>query len=349
VTACTFVAMAIDLSRDQPSAHAATGEASICFVACVESGPLEAQTVRLAESLRRYGGALAGSEILAVTSRFGPPLSSSTRRRFRELGVRHERLRSHPKYAWYHYLNKPLALVAAENLTDATLIAWLDSDIVVLAEPEELALGPDLDFAACVPDTGIVGTTGPGSPNEAGWRRLCDLLGIDIDALPWVVTDVEQERIRLYFNSGVFSYRRGIGFSDRYLSMCLKVLDSHFGFRENGEHYTDQLVLGLTMLEAGLRWRQLPHAYNFAVASFLPPPTDDDLGRARILHYHDGMDPHFYPTLVERLEGAHQTVNAWLAHEQPLTDPAPLPWRLARQGLRVARGVPRRRYRSRVT
>ena len=48
----------------------------ICFVACVESGQLEAQTVRLAESIRRFGGSFADSEILAVTARFGPPLAS---------------------------------------------------------------------------------------------------------------------------------------------------------------------------------------------------------------------------------------------------------------------------------
>jgi len=321
---------------------------STCFVACVESGPLEAQTVRLAESIRRFGGFLADSEILAITARFGPPLSGETRRRFRELGVRHERLPSHPRYAWYHYLNKPLALAAAEGLTDAPLVAWLDSDIVCLDEPEGLALAPELDFAACVPDKGIVGSTGPDCPHDAGWRRLCGVVGVPIEELPWVLTDVENERIRLYFNSGVFSYRRGIGFSELYLEMCLRALDARFGFQENGEHYTDQVCLGLAALKAGLRWRQLPHTHNFAVASYLPPASLADLRQARILHYHDGMGPHFYETLLERLEVTHPEVHAWMAGEQPLTDPAPAPWRIVRQGLRVARGVPRRRYRLRV-
>ena len=318
---------------------------SICFVACVESGPLEAQTVRLAESIRRFGGSLADSEILAVTARFGPPLSGETRRRFRQLGVRHERLPSHPRYAWYHYLNKPLALAAAESLTDATLLAWLDSDILCLDEPEGLALDPELDFAACVPDTGIIGTTGPGSPHEAGWRRLCRAVGVSIEELPWVHTDVGNERIRLYFNSGVFSYRRGIGFSERYLQMCLGALDARSGFPGNGEHYTDQVCLGLCALQAGLRWRQLPHSHNFAVGSFLPAPSPQGLRQARILHYHDAMDPHFYGSLLELLELTHPDVHAWAAGERPLTDPAPAPWRLVRQGLRVARGVPRRKYR----
>ena len=317
----------------------------VCIVACVESGPLEAQTVRLAESIRRFGGALADSELLAVTARFGPPLARQTRRRFDELGVRHERVASHPRYAWYHYLNKPLALAAVENLTDAPVVAWLDSDIVALGEPDGLALAPDVDFAAGAPDVGIVGSTGPDSPRDADWRRLCDLLEIDIDELPWVVTDVEQERIRLYFNSGVFAYRRGTGFSDLYLKFCLRALDARFGFEDNAEHYTDQVCLGLTMLEAGLRWRQLPHSHNFAVASYLPAPPPEQLAQARILHYHDGMGPHYWTELVRSLEGAHPEAHAWLATQQPLVDPAPAPSRLLREGLRIARGVPRRRYR----
>jgi hypothetical protein len=318
---------------------------SLCFVACVESGPLEAQTLRLAQSIRRFGGALADSEILAVTPRFGPPLARATQRGFRELGVRHERVPAHPRYAWYHYLNKPVSLVAAEELTDAPVLTWLDSDIVLLDEPSGLLLGDDLDFAACAPDLGIVGSTGPGSPFEDGWRRLCSIMGMDVDELPWITTDVEQARIRLYFNSGAFSYRRGIGFSDLYMEMCQKALDAHFGFEGNGEHYTDQLVLGLTMLEAGLRWRQLPHTHNFAVASFLPAPDAADLAAARVLHYHDGMGPHHYATLLEQLRDVHPEVFSWLSAEVPLTDPAPRAWKLVRQGLRVARGVPRRRYR----
>ena len=133
-------------------------KSSICFVACVESGPLEVQTVRLAEGIRRFGGALADSEILTITPRFGPPLSGEVRRRFRELDVRHERLPSHPRYAWYHYLNTPIALAAAEELTTADILCWTDSDLLFLGEPTELLLDHELDFIAGSTDNGVVGT-----------------------------------------------------------------------------------------------------------------------------------------------------------------------------------------------
>ncbi len=342
--------MAIDLSPDQPAAPAAIGDPSICFVACVESGPLEAQTVRLAEGLRRFGGALADSEILAVSPRFGPPLAKSTRRRFRELGVRHVRLRSHPRYAWYHYLNTPIALAAAEDLTEASIICWLDSDLLFMGEPSELLLDEDVDFVAGTIDDGVVGSTGPGSAHEADWLRLLALLGIDPDTLPWVESQMDHQRLRLYFQAGIFAYRSGIGFSQYYLDMCTEVLDKGFGFAHRAENYLDQVCLGLAAHKFGLRWRQLDLSHNFPMASFLPQfDSPERLAQARVLHYHDAMEPHFFETCVGRVGQAHPEVHTWLRAKEPLTDPAPAPWRLVRQALRMARGVPRKRYRARVS
>lgn len=42
----------------------------ITFVCCVELGSLEAQTVRMIESLRRWGGQFANATVFAVTLRF---------------------------------------------------------------------------------------------------------------------------------------------------------------------------------------------------------------------------------------------------------------------------------------
>ena len=342
--------MAIDLSPDQPAAPAATGDPSICFVACVESGLLESQTVRFAESLRRFGGRLAGSEILAVTPRYGPPLSATTRRRFRELGVRHVRLRSHPRYAWYHYLNTPIALAAAEELTDASIICWADSDLLIMDEPGQLLLGEDLDFVAGTIDSGVVGSTGPGAEHEDAWLRLLELLDIDPDTLPYVESQMDHLRLRLYFQAGIFAYRNGIGFSQYYLDMCTSVLDRHFGFSHRAENYLDQVCLGLAAHKAGLRWRQLDLTHNFPMASFLPQfESPERLAEAKVLHYHDAMEPHFWDTCVERVAAGHPEVAAWLRERPPLTDPAPAPWRLVRQALRIARAVPRKRYRARVS
>jgi hypothetical protein len=85
------------------------------------------------------------------------------------------------------------------------------------------------------------------------------------------------------------------------------------------------------------------------MASFLPhADRPHELARARVLHYHDSMEPHFWATCLERLAPAHPEVHEWLSARGSLGNAAPKPWRLVTQGLRLARGLPRRRYRLRA-
>ena len=81
----------------------------ITFICCVESGWLEDQTLRLIESLRRWGGRLANAPVIAVTPRFGPSLARQTHQAMDRLGVRYVRAAAKGDYAWFHFLNKPRA------------------------------------------------------------------------------------------------------------------------------------------------------------------------------------------------------------------------------------------------
>src|SRR5580700_3984300 len=84
------------------------------FVCCVESGGLESQTIRMVRSLRQHGGRVADAPIIAVTPRFGPPLSKNTTQVFNRLNVTHIRRAGNNPHPWFKFLNKPLALIAAE-------------------------------------------------------------------------------------------------------------------------------------------------------------------------------------------------------------------------------------------
>src|SRR5688500_15414826 len=162
---------------------------SITFVCCVEAGPLEAMCLRLIESLRRNGGRLANAAVLAVNPRFGPPVSGETRRRLAALNARYLHLPSRGQpYVWYHFMNKVRVMDLFEReLIDTDLVGCLDSGMVVLGEPGELLLDDATDVAACNPDNSLLAsTTGPGHEREKYWRRICDVLGLEIDALPWI-------------------------------------------------------------------------------------------------------------------------------------------------------------------
>lgn len=311
------------------------------IVCCIESGPLEHQTARLVESLRRWGGTFARAPVLAVTPRVGPPLLRSTHDTLEKHGVEHLRVRGRTRYLWQHYMNKPLAIAAAAERVSTPLLAWFDSDIVIVDPPDELVMGAEEDFLACARDRGI-GSTGPGDPNESYWSHVCGVAGIGLESMPWVRTEQEGERIRLYWNSGLFAFRVDSDFAEDYLQLNIDLLDSKVGSAKTRLQYNDQVALGLSMIRTGLRWRPLSHSHNYGVSRW-HPLVREELATARVIHYHDSLAPDFFPELVGRIEATHPQAGSWLRSLGPLPRP-PAVQSALRQSLRAARSLRRHTF-----
>ena len=179
----------------------------LVFAMCVEAGGFEAMAVRAAQSLRKFGGRFANCKMYGVTPRMGPALNRQTLREFNALGVEHINIRPKNPYAWYPLMNKPLTLLEVQRRTDAEQICFLDSDMIVMSEPNLLQLDTDTGFIACAPDSGI-GSAGDDDINTPFWREACKALGISYQDLPWVFAHREKVDIRLYFNSGIFTFRK---------------------------------------------------------------------------------------------------------------------------------------------
>jgi hypothetical protein len=323
-----------------------TGRSQTTFVCCIESGPLEPMALRLVESIRRHGGEFAGARIIACQPRFGAPLSSSTRSRLAELNAEHVWLWKPRRRGWYHYLNKAEALVYLEPQITTEWVTFLDSDMVVASEPTAI-VGDDVDFVACAPDDGLVGSTGPSHRLDPTWTRYFSSVGLKIDDVPMIKEYNTGKYIRLYFNSGLFSYRISTGFGKFYKSSVEKALSEHLGFPYHYEHFTDQIVLGLAAYRMGLRWRELPYGYNLAVdrdASELP---DEKMREAVVLHYHKALEKR-PDVFFKRLSVTHPQLHEWLPSLGGVSDSRSAVSKIAGEALRIVRGVPRRLYRQRV-
>ncbi|MFS8119081.1 MAG: hypothetical protein ACMG55_11400 [Microcoleus sp.] len=304
----------------------------ITFVCCVESGSLESQTIRMVESLRRYGGKFATAPVIAVTPRFGPPLSRKTRQLFDRYEIEYLVLRSDMRsnsYSWNKFMNKPYAILSVDERAKSEAIGWLDSDLLFVSEPDKLNLGSDESFLACTSDP-IGGTTGLNDPLESYWLSICRVLNLDIESLPWVFSEMEKARIRYYFNSGMFVYRRETSFAKQYLENCTKILDAHISSKVCGYFFTDQVSLGLTAFQLGLHLRSLPYSHNSCMGSSTHNTwySEDTLRKACIVHYHDSMWPAFWPTFIECLHNTHPEVEKWLSSLGPMSNQAPFQWRL---------------------
>ena len=88
---------------------------STTIMTCIEAGPLEAQVLMLAESLRAFGGRWAKTDFIAVKPRRGPAISSNTRRDMKRLGVEFVDETLNVALDWWSNANKSSVMAAFET------------------------------------------------------------------------------------------------------------------------------------------------------------------------------------------------------------------------------------------
>lgn len=212
-------------------------------------------------------------------------------------------------------------MLETENRATTEQICWLDSDIIVMDEPQELELPLGLDMAACAPDKSI-GTPRQDDENTPYWEEICKVVGLRLEDLPWVRAQREGVDIRLYFNSGIFSYRKTSRLALLYQQCMADLLNARVSSRVSNIYFSEQAALGLAVVKGGLHSKH-PHGYNYAVGRKITDLYEPDKVRhAKILHYHDAMWPEFWPTLMDRLKTDRPEVHAWLQTLGPLQNRA---------------------------
>ncbi|MCI0513614.1 MBL fold metallo-hydrolase [candidate division KSB1 bacterium] len=114
----------------------------------------------------------------------------------------------------YPYAIKAFAAAAVETLVADTThtLLWFDPETILIQEPKLFELkkhaGVALRPVFLVNQIGLP----PGAPLDAFWRRIYQATGVDSTRVPVVETLVERQKIRAYYNCGIFAVqpRRGI-------------------------------------------------------------------------------------------------------------------------------------------
>ncbi len=309
----------------------------LAFVTVIEpGGALEAQVLLLAESLRVWGGRLAGAPILAVSPRWHLPIRRSTLARFDELGILHlDHARRH-RYSWYNFLNKALAIVEAREATRAEHLVWIDGDALVLDEPSAF-LGESADFSAIFTG-GDLSTAGPSDRHDAYWAAACDLLGLDLDQLPWVEAD--GRRVRYCIQAGIFRVRRSSAVCDHYLANLEALIESRMIPPRRNLFYHETVALALAPFTSGSKWSELPLSHNFVPGAATEEGTIPGLESAHVLHYHDRLYPPGREAMISALRRVRPDRAEWLEERLPsynATLRSPAPTRLLSRVLREIR------------
>lgn len=310
------------------------------IVTVIEAGPLEKQVCLLIESLRRWGGRLAATPVVAVKPRRGPELSRTTRGVLEGLDVEYWAIDRDDGFEWFPYLNKTSAVKFVAARHQGTTI-WLDADILIVNEPSELLLDSknpgEPEFAACAPNKNI-GTSRDDDDFAPYFIAACTALGVNFGSLPYVLTEDEHVPIRAYWNSGVYAFSNKTGFADVHHDFTLSLVAKGIASHESKLFFSDQVSLGLAAHHLGLRYRNLSLNHNFSLQpqNVLSRLTTAG-GDVRVLHYHGCMWPSAFEAFCTGLEVAYPEVAIWLRSQGPLVVGLPPAARLYRKILELKR------------
>jgi hypothetical protein len=152
----------------------------------------------------------------------------------------------------------------------------------------------------------------------------------------------------LYWNSGVFVFRRGSGLAAAHDYCTRRLLDVKLGSAVTGVFFTEQYGLALAAAKLGLRRRQLPHSHNYEMGSAIHEAwyREEKLQAACIVHYHDFMWPAFWPKFLACLKTTHPDVANWLEPMGPLRNEAAFPYRVWTKLMRNRRAQAEERFKS---
>jgi hypothetical protein len=303
------------------------------FCILAEAGILEAQTLLLCHSIRRFAGAHSSAAIVVVSPRPDCRPSRATVKELEVLGVGYLELELQslcpsygPSYGIYvaaHVARRP----------GPPVLVLLDSDTLFLGEPDFSLRG--VDIALRPVDVKGMCTAGRGDPFDRYWHDLCALCGVDYAELPHVVTTVDRQTVLANYNAGLVAVRRDSGIFEKTEEFFTRVLAANSRpFGGSGMRVTSGT--GVVDLDGSEFWGSRQAALSIAITSMkspvqtLPPTYNvplhsfDLLERATAapihVHYHwlcsgDGYSAN--PMLDGRMQLPDSIVN-WLRQHLPL-------------------------------
>ncbi|MDR3619315.1 MAG: hypothetical protein P4L85_08190 [Paludisphaera borealis] len=199
------------------------------------------------------------------------------------------------------------------------MIAWLDSDVLIFDPLVELGLPHGDDFTArreWLP---------PAVLDESSvyldhWKFSCDVLGMKWDDVPWIPADGLDKPQRLMFNSGVFAFRRGLGFAEAFADCTERLIRAGVAYGHGAYWHNEQHSLMFAMLRLGLRWRELPRSENHMIfnAQIDGEHAAPSCAEARLVHYSHSMDAPYWPRFLARLRRERPENLDWLAEHGPI-------------------------------
>jgi hypothetical protein len=159
-------------------------------------------------SLRTFGGRFHTSTVWVFTPDNEDSWSEMERSSLTGSGVVLHRFSVPEEVQGFPFGNKVYAAAAAEAEAAgrSRTLVWMDSDSLILSEPEGLLLRPD-ERVGCRPVDHTLISSSWEAPIDPFWAQLYQDLGVPVERLYPILTSVDEQLIRPYFNAGFLVVR----------------------------------------------------------------------------------------------------------------------------------------------
>ncbi len=245
------------------------GVATFAFM--VNQGDREVEAVILAQSIRDFGGGMAGNSIWAMVPKSSASISKATLDRLRALDVRVEGFPVEGKALGFPLAAKVYAAASAESLarSETPILAWLDSDNIVVREPKAFILPADKALGYRPVMLKNISSMYD-EPVDGFWELIYNGCGTTPERVFSVTTTVDGTRIRAQFNAGLLVVRPEWGllraWRDNFDKLYRQEAFRPY-YRSNPLYavFIHQAVLAGTVLSYLVRseMQELPEDYNY--------------------------------------------------------------------------------------
>ena len=297
----------------------------VAFIFIVENGDLENKALLLGASLRRFFPDIGKVPIFAVRPREGEEIHESTLNKFKELGIVYIYAPLNIKWKNLPFANEAYgsALIEDKLKDDAEVLVYLDADIVLLKNPEQLYMPDNIKVLVTPVDVFIGNAAKYNEKLPKNFQFSYELNKVDPKKLWSVLTKVDKVEIYPCFNSGFMAVRPEIGIFRRWKEMFeISYKMGYFGlFNPFSKEFafTDQVFLSSTIISMvdedniGI----LDDGYNFPLNlanRIYNSRGKIDLNKITFLHYHHS----FYDMDWEKFFNVDEVDISWLTSKLPL-------------------------------
>ena len=231
----------------------------------------EINSLLLAESIRSFGGKLATCPVWFMFPEIDKSLTSRSQERLEALDIKLIPFEVETDLQNFFFGVELTALGLAETLAEkqTNLLAWLDSNTILLHEPERFLLPDNIQLAYKPVHHRLLGSKFD-QPIDPFWKEIYQYCQVPQERIFSMHPMVEDIRMRPYFNAGLLVIRPQQGLLRHWLNKFLELykmpaLQSHYQKDPRYKIFIHQAVLSGVILNQYDRAEilELPDSYNY--------------------------------------------------------------------------------------